>query len=130
MTDSNIMDRLFAAIVAGNAEKARSCFTPDAEVWHGYDCVAHGLDSFVASIAQIAAAGIQLRYDDVRRQPTPTGFVQQHLLVTPAAEGGWCAKPCCVIVHLKDGLIHRAYEYLDRTGVVQAESVPMTTPGL
>ncbi|MFC4595808.1 nuclear transport factor 2 family protein [Sphingobium tyrosinilyticum] len=128
--DSNVMDRLLAAIVAGDLDGVRACFTPDGEVWHGYDCIAHDVNGFVASVKGVAAAGIELRYDDVRRHPTPTGFVQQHLLVTPDAEGGYSAKPCCVVVELKDGRIHRALEYLDRTGVVKSLTVPMVTPGL
>src|ERR1700712_951503 len=120
MTEANVMDRLFAAILSGDLDGVRSCFTPDGQVWHGYDCIAHDVDGFVASIAQVAASGIELRYDDVRRHPTPTGLSHQHLLGAPDGGGGWSAKPCCVIVHLKDGRIHRALEYLDRTGVVKA----------
>lgn len=128
--DMNVMDRLLAAILAGDLDAVRNCFTPDGQVWHGYDCIAHDVDGFVKSVAGVGAAGIKLRYDDIHRHPTPTGFVQQHLLVAPSAGGGYEGKPCCVVVHLKDGRIHRALEYLDRTGVVQGESVPMATPGL
>lgn len=130
MADNTVLDRLNAAIEACDLAGVRACFTPDAQVWHGYDCVAHDLESFLASIEPIFAAGVEIRYDDVRRQPTPGGFVQQYLVVTPAADGGWSAKPCCSVFHLKDGLIHRAQEYLDRTGVVTAETRPMATPGI
>jgi ketosteroid isomerase-like protein len=131
MTDIyQAMDRLLPAILSGDLDTVRDCFTPDGAVWHGYDCIAHDVDSFVSGIAGVAAAGIELRYDDIRRHPTPTGFVQQHLLVTPAAGGGYEGKPCCVVVELRDGRIHRALEYLDRTGVVTAATVPVATPGL
>jgi ketosteroid isomerase-like protein len=130
VSELKVMDRLLAAILDGDLAGVRACFTSDAQIWHGYDCVAQDVDGFVASIAQIATAGVELRYDDVRRHETPTGFVQQHLLVTPHPEGGWSGKPCCVVVQLQDGLIFRALEYLDRTGIVRANSVPMSTPGL
>ena len=130
MTDVNAMDRLLTAILAGDIPGVRACFTPDARIWHGYDCIAHDVDGFVASIEQVVAAKVELRYDDIRRHSTPTGFVQQHLLVTPDAAGGWSGKPCCVVVHVEDGLIREALEYLDRTGTIKSETLPMTTPGI
>jgi hypothetical protein len=130
MTEVNAMDRLLAAITAGDLGAVRACFTSDAIVWHGYDCLAADVDGFVASIEQVIAAKVDLRYDDVRRYPTSTGFVQQHLLVTPALGGGWTGKPCCVVVHLENGLISQALEYLDRTGTIHSDTLPMTTPGI
>ena len=124
------IERLFAAILAKDAAAARACFTPDAKVWHGYDCVAHDLDSFVAGLEHVFASGMVLRYDDIRRQPTADGFVQQHLFVAHSADGAWEGKPCCNVFHLKDGLIHRVEEYLDRTGVVKIASIPAFTPGI
>jgi hypothetical protein len=130
MTDNTVLDSLFAAIVAGDLTRVRACFTPSAQVWHGYDCVSYDVDSFIASLEPIVAAGLKLRYDDVRRQQTPTGFVQQYLLVLPSAEGGWTAKPCCAIAHLQDGLIEKIHEYVDRTGVFKVSSLPALTPGI
>lgn len=128
--DVSVMDRLLAAVVSGDMDEARDCFTPDGGVWHGYDCILADVDAFLESVSAIAKAGIELRYYDIQRQPTPTGFVQQHLLVMPDGEGGYQGKPCCLIVHLKDGRIYRAYEYLDRTNVLKSDTLPMTTPGL
>ena len=69
-------------------------------------------------------------YDNVRRIPTADGYVQHHLFVAPAPEGGWTAKPCCNVFHLKNGLIHRAEEYLDRGFAFAVAQLPPVTPGL
>jgi ketosteroid isomerase-like protein len=130
MDDNAVLGRLFSAIVDGDLAGVRSCFTRDARIWHSYDCIAHDVDSFVESLERVFASGLELRYDDIRRQQTPTGAVQQYLLVVPSADGGWIAKPCCLIAHLKDGLIERVQEYLDRTGVFKADTLPVKTPGL
>lgn len=126
----HVMDRLLAAVQSNDLEEIRDCFTPDGAVWHGYDCILSDVDSFIQSVCAIAQKGIELRYYDIERHPTPTGFVQQHLLVMPDGEGGYHGKPCCMVVHLKDGRIFRAFEYLDRTGVLSSTSLPMRTPGL
>lgn len=130
MTDHTALDRLFQAIMSRDIESARACFTPSARVWHSYDCIAHGVEDFIASLKPIFASGVELRYDDVARMPTPNGFVQQYLLVIPSPEGGWTCKPCCAVVRLKDGLIDHVQEYLDRTGVFHTNSLPACTPGL
>lgn len=128
--DINVMDRLLGAVVAGDMDEARDCFTKDGAVWHGYDCVLADVDAFIESVRAVASKGIELRYYDIQRHPTPTGFVQQHLLVMPDGQGGFQGKPCCLIVHLEGGRIHRVYEYLDRTGVLTSPTLPMSTPGL
>jgi ketosteroid isomerase-like protein len=130
MDDDAVLDRLFSAIIDGDLARVRSCFTPDARIWHGYDCITHDVDSFVESLERVFATGLKLRYDDIRRQRTPTGAVQQYLFVVPSPDGGWTAKPCCLIAHLKGGLIERIQEYLDRTGVLKADTLPVKTPGL
>jgi ketosteroid isomerase-like protein len=130
MSENTVLDRLFTAIVGGDLAQVRACFTRDARIWHGYDCITHDVDSFIESLKQVFATGLKLRYDDIRRQRSQTGFVQQYLLMVPSAEGGWTAKPCCLVAHLKDGLIEQIQEYLDRTGVFKVNSLPAKTPGL
>ena len=128
--DEAILDRLFRAIETGDVPSARACFTPDARIWHNYDCIAHDLDGFVASLEQIAASGLKMRYDDIRREPTPSGFVQHHLLVMPKAEGGWTGKPCCMVAIMRDGLIAEAREYLDRGPGFAVDALPGKTVGI
>ena len=52
-------------------------------------------------------------YDEIRRQPTPTGFVQQHVLRGTAPDGTAVEIPACLIVTIADGRITRLEEYLD-----------------
>lgn len=130
MSEMTVIDHLFAGIVAGDLGAVRACFTPDAKVWHGYDCIAHDLEGFLGGLEKAFAAGMALRYDDIRRLRTEDGFVQHHVFVAPAPGGGWDCKPCCNVFHLKDGRIHRVEEYLDRTGTFHVDSLPAVTPGI
>ena len=130
MESSNVVDHLFAAIVAGDAAAVRACFSADARIWHGYDCIALDLDTFMKGLEAAFDAGTPLRYDDIRRIRTEDGYVQHHLFVAPSPEGGWTAKPCCNVFHLRDGLIHRAEEYLDCGFAAKVAELPAVTPGL
>lgn len=130
MAETNVIERLFNSITSGDLNAVRECFTSDARIWHGYDCEALDLHSFLEGLKAAFDARMPLRYDDIRRMRTEDGFVQQHLFVAPAGDGKWTGKPCCNVFHLKDGLIWRVEEYVDRTGVVQLNSLPALTPGI
>ena len=56
-----------------------------------------------------------LRYDVVRRDELPDGYVQQHVLArrSPTAP----ARPACMVVAVRDGRIARIDEYLDSAHV-------------
>ncbi len=59
-----------------------------------------------------------LRYEEVRRQPTPSGFVQQHVLRATLPGGGAFELPACIVIDLDgDGRITRLDEYLDSAAV-------------
>ena len=54
-----------------------------------------------------------LRYEDVRRQATADGFVQQHVLRGTMGNGAAVEIPACIVVTIRDGRIARLDEYLD-----------------
>lgn len=58
-----------------------------------------------------------LRYEDVRRHATPSGFVQQHVLRGTAPSGAPLEVPACIVCAVANGRITRLDEYLDSAHV-------------
>lgn len=116
MTDGAVIDRLFDALAAGDVAAAVACLAPDAQVWHGFDRVQHDRDAMAAQWAELVTTFPQRWVTDVRRSPTPDGFVQQQVLVVRTASGAALGWPVCLVVTVRDGLIVRIDEYLDRAG--------------
>ncbi|GGA37203.1 nuclear transport factor 2 family protein [Sphingomonas psychrolutea] len=114
MTDTNIIDRMYTGLVSGDVEAARDCYTPDAVIWHGFDRITMTRDAAAESWTAMCAQFPERRLSDVRRQPTPTGFVQQHVWQMLTKEGKWMNWPVCLVVEVRDGLMIRLDEYLDR----------------
>ena len=125
----NAIDRLFDSLARGDIDGIREALSPDARVWHSFDCIAHDRDATVANLANTISAFPERRTADVRRQATLTGFVQQHLFVVRTADGRRMAWPVCIVVEIKDGLIARLDEYIDRAGYFVPADGVTGTPG-
>lgn len=117
MTNTEVADRLFAAIEAGDIETVRSAYSSDVVVWHNFDEVEQDCETNLRVLAWLTRNLQGVRYTDVKRWVTDEGFVQQHVLraVTPA--GVEIAVPAIVAVTVADGLITRLDEYLDSAHV-------------
>ena len=125
-----VIDRLFAALANGDLAAARGCFTPDARVWHGFDGLAHDVDAMIGQWQALIDAYSERVVLDVRRQPTPQGLVQQHVMVC-GRDGVRKAWPICIVVRLADGLIARLDEYIDRAGsFTPPADGAVVTPGM
>ena len=66
---------------------------------------------------------------DVRRQQTPTGYVQQHLFVVRGKDGVRKAWPVCIVVRVQDGKIARLDEYIDLSAAFDPGEDEVVTPG-
>lgn len=129
--DGAVIDRMFAALGRGDLMAVAECYTPDARVWHGFDGIAHDLASIMVEWEALVANFPQREFVDVHRQPTPDGFVQQHVMTGTTLSGIRKAWPVCVVVRIKDGRIARLDEYIDRAGSFEPPAEgPVTAPGL
>jgi uncharacterized protein len=108
-----IRDRFFAAVTGGDIEAVCACYALDAVVWHNTDGMEQNVDANLRVLAWIAKNVKDFRYEDVRCQPTPTGFVEQHLTCGIAPGGEPFAVPTCIVCTIVDGRITRVDEYLD-----------------
>ncbi len=108
-----LRDRFFAAVTAGDLDGVRACYAPEALIWHNTDGLAQSADENLRVLGWIAENVKEFRYEDVRYQPTATGFVEQHLVCGTSPSGTPFAIPACIVCTVVDGLVTRVDEYLD-----------------
>jgi ketosteroid isomerase-like protein len=117
-----LADRFFAAIQAGDVAAVRDFYDPAALVWHNNDRAEQAVDQNLVVLSWCMANIGRMRYEDVRRQPTPTGFVQQHVLRGTAPSGVELDVPACLVVAVAGGRVMRIDEYLDSAHILALTS--------
>jgi uncharacterized protein len=105
-------ERLFRAIENGDVEAIRSIYTPTTKIWHNNDGVEQTVEQNLATLRWVVANISGIKYTEVRRQPTPSGFVQQHVLRGRFRDKD-VALPACIVCTVENGRITRLDEYLD-----------------
>lgn len=115
MTDDHLQtaERLMAAITAGDIDAVRSIYAPDAVIWHNNDGLEQSVDDNLRVLRWVVRHIANLRYEQIRRQRTDAGFVQQHVLRGTAPNGKDVTIPACLVCTVRDGRITRLEEYLD-----------------
>lgn len=108
-----LADRFFAAIPKGDIETLRAIYAPDARIWHNHDQATQSVEQNLQVLAWVVKNIAELRYEEIRRHATPTGFVQQHVLRGRAPNGTTLEVPACIVCAVADGRITRLDEYLD-----------------
>jgi uncharacterized protein len=100
--------KLFAAIEANDTDALRDeVYAPDVIVWHNNDNHEQHIDENLTG----------KRYEEVRRQATSTGFVEQHVLRGTTKNGTELNVFACLVVTVENGRIARIDEYLDGNAV-------------
>ena len=105
-------DKLFSAIEAGDVEAIRNIYSAETKIWHNNDNIARSVEQNLAVLKWVIANIKGLKYTEVRRQPTPSGFVQQHVL-RGRFKDKELALPACIVATVEGGRITRLDEYLD-----------------
>jgi ketosteroid isomerase-like protein len=108
-----VADKFFAAIPRGDLEAVRALYAPTAEIWHNHDGVTQDVAANLRVLTWVVRNVSGLRYEEVRRYATPTGFVQQHVLRGKAPNGTPLEIPACIVCRVEGGRITRLDEYLD-----------------
>jgi ketosteroid isomerase-like protein len=112
-----LADRFFAAIPKGDLATVRAIYAPDARIWHNNDQATQDVEQNLAVLGWVTKNIAGLRYEDVRRHATPSGFVQQHVLRGTAPSGAPLEVPACIVCAVANGRITRLDEYLDSAHV-------------
>ena len=110
-----VADRLFKSIERGDVAAIRSSvYAPDAKIWHNNDGLTQTVEQNLAVLGWVVANISEIAYTEVRRQPTPAGFVQQHVLRGKLKSSGKeFSLPACIVCEVENGRITRLDEYFD-----------------
>lgn len=110
----SIADDIFAAIEDGDVQRVRSCYAPDAVIWHNFDRVEQSVDDNLRVLGWMISTFPKRKYDTVHRHEWHIGFVQQHVLHLTKKDGTVVELPACIVAKVgEDGKITRIDEYLD-----------------
>ena len=127
MTDlSDIADRMFAAIEAGETATLAALWSDDVAVWRAGGGPARDKPRALKVIAWFVDSTTDRRYEVLDRQVFDGGFVQQHIVHATAATGAPLSFRACLVVKVNPaGLITGIDEYLD-----PSDLAPLTRPTL
>lgn len=121
----SVATALFRAIESADIDAVAALYHDDVEVWHNTDGVVQSKQENLRVLGWVVRNLADLRYEVVRREALPEGFVQQHVLHATAPSGRSVAIPACLVVTVRDGLISRLDEYLD-----SAQIAALTQPAV
>lgn len=114
--------RFFSAVERGDLDTVRALYAPDAKIWTAQDPADRTPEENLAVLAWVKDNIRSFRYEDVRCQPTPTGFVEQHTTCGTAPGGGEFRFAACLVVRVDDGKVTRLDEYFDTAPLMAALS--------
>jgi ketosteroid isomerase-like protein len=109
----DLAKRFFAAVTSGDLDAVRACYAPGAVIWHNNDGVSQTVEQNLQVLGWIAANVKEFRYEDVLVQPTPAGFVEQHVTCGTGPGGKPFAVRACIVCTVVDGRVTRLDEYVD-----------------
>lgn len=112
-------ERLFHTVEFGDLEDLREVFADGAVVWHNTDDADTDVETTIRNLRAIRQASSVFHYADIRRLPTPGGFVQQHTLVIELPDGRRVRDLCCCICRVEDGRIAHMDAYHDSAATGQ-----------
>jgi ketosteroid isomerase-like protein len=119
----DVAARLFAAVEAGDVAAIAQLYAPDAVIWHSHTGTTQTAEENVQVLGMVTKRLRDLRYEEVRRQRTERGFVQQHVLRAHGPEGQPVELRACMVCDVVDGRITRLDEYLDGASVARVVSM-------
>jgi uncharacterized protein len=108
-----LAERLIAAIVAGDVDAVREIYAPEARIWHNFDGLEQNVEENLRLLRWLVRNVANLRYEEVRRQRTERGFLEQHVLRGTTQDGRPIELPACLVCTVEKGRITRIDEYLD-----------------
>lgn len=120
-------ERLFHTVEHGDLEELREIFTEGAMVWHNTDEKLTDVETTIRNLDKIRSGAKVFHYTDIRREPTPSGFVQQHLLIVEMPDGRHMRDLACCICRVENGRIAHMDAYHDSAVVAgMAHKAPAT----
>lgn len=119
-------ERLFWTVEHGDLEALRTIFADGAVVWHNTDEKLVDVETTIRNLTKLRSNVRELRYVDIAREPTPSGFVQQHTLLVTLLDGREIRDLCCCLCKVEGGRITRMDAYHDSAAT---GAMPHRAPG-
>lgn len=118
----SLADRFLGAIQTGDENQVRSCYSPNAGIWHNNDLVVQTVDQNLVTLGGLIKGSKTINYKDRKVQVTVdargrnVGFVQQHVLEATGHDGRKMELHAVIIctVDEKGEKITRLDEYFDQ----------------
>ncbi|WP_207939010.1 nuclear transport factor 2 family protein [Actinomadura darangshiensis] len=112
-----LADRFMTAITSGDVETLRSLYAPGALIWHNGPGDGGGseqsVDDNLRTLRWLSRNLSNFRYEEVRRDPLPDGYVQRHVLRGDLPDGTPIEMAACLFVTVSGDRIARIEEYAD-----------------
>jgi len=104
--------RLIECVIGGDIAGVDALYHDDIRCWRNLDG-RELVKKQALKTVQFLATLDELSYEDIRVAPTPTGFVQQHILCCTTSSGEEVRVDACLVGTVEDGQIVRIDEYVD-----------------
>jgi ketosteroid isomerase-like protein len=115
--------RLFSVSDRGDLNELREVFTPDVEIWHNTDESIIGVEQTIKNLHRIRSTAAVFEYRDLRVDPTPSGFVEQHLLYVKMPDGREVFDRVASVARVENGRIARFDAYHDSAASLRPKGV-------
>jgi ketosteroid isomerase-like protein len=112
-----LAQQLTQRILAGDVDGVAELYHDELSAWRSHDKRTLARKQALRVVEILARNLRDLRYEDVRIQPTPVGFVQQHVMRCSAPSGEPVEAHVCLVATVRDGRIYRVEEYMDSAQV-------------
>lgn len=114
-----LAQRFFDAVENGDIDVLRSCYAPEAAIWHNTDDAEQSVDDNVETLKGFVQRIANRVYANRRLEVFDGGFVQQHELRGVRADGVAVRLTACIVCAVRDGRITRLDEYFDSAQVAE-----------
>lgn len=104
---------LTAALERGDLPAIEALYDESIAVFRNFDGKTLSRAKVLKVVGFLTSAVDGLRYQDVRVEPTPSGFVQRHTFTGTSKAGVPFSAHVCLVAEVRDGRIVRIDEYLD-----------------
>lgn len=108
-----LAERHQKAMAARDIDALQDIYAPTATVWHNTDGISLSLSEHLTSYLRNTASIERIIYNDVRVDPFPGGYVQQHVITAPMLNGQTLEISACLVARVENNRIIELNEYLD-----------------
>jgi ketosteroid isomerase-like protein len=120
MSESEVIERFFAAIEQGDRETIAELYAPDIQVWHSFTGQTVGRDAALEVVYRAIVPGITVTYEEQERFTVADRTARRHLFHAVFPDGAEITIPTAIFLTISDGKIIGFEEYMDSKLVDEA----------